>query len=74
MSNERLIVVADTIAPLLLMAAGLVLWLSVTLLLGGGPLATNGVLLFDVGAVWLVAGRLVQTRAALAEKRAAERD
>jgi hypothetical protein len=62
-------VVADTIAPLLLMASGLVLWLSVTLLLGGGPLATNGVLLFDVGAVWLVGARAVRMRGALAEGR-----
>ncbi len=61
--------VADTVAPLLLMAAGLVLWLSITLLLGGGPLATNGILLFDIGAVWLVAGRAVEVRAALAEAR-----
>ena len=61
--------VADTVAPLLLMAAGLVLWLSITFLLGGGPLATNGILLFDVGAVWLVAGRAVEVRAALAAAR-----
>ena len=61
--------VADTIAPLLLMAAGLVFWLSVTLLAGGGPLATNGVLLFDIGAIWLVAGRVVQARDALIEER-----
>ena len=66
--------VTDTIAPLLLMAGGLVLWLCVTVLLGGGPLATNGVLLFDIGAVWLVAGRVVQTREALVAARVGERD
>lgn len=60
---------SDAVPPLLLMAAGFVLWLSITLLLGGGPLATNGVLLFDAGAVWLVAGRALELRAALAEVR-----
>jgi hypothetical protein len=55
-------VISDALPPLLLMAAGLVLWLSVTVALGGGALATNGVLLFDIGAVWLVAGRAVQLR------------
>ena len=63
----------SAVPPLLLMAAGLVLWLSVSVLLGGGALATNGILLFDIGAVWLVAGRAAQLRASLAEAGERER-
>ena len=46
---------ADPLPPLLLMAAGIVLWLSTAVALGGGLVQINGVALFTIGAAWLVA-------------------
>jgi membrane-bound ClpP family serine protease len=51
-------VFADPIPPLLLMAAGLVLWLSTAFALGGGPVQLNGIALFTIGSAWLVAERV----------------
>ena len=63
---------ADSIPPILLMLSGVVLWLSVTVAFGATALATNGVLLFVVGAVGLVAERALQWRAAVVESRDGE--
>lgn len=46
--------VADAGPPLILMAIGLVLWLAVTATVAGISIQTIGVILFVVGAVWLV--------------------
>ncbi len=46
--------VADAGPPLVLMAIGLVLWLAVTATLAGISIQTIGVILFIVGAIWLV--------------------
>ncbi len=45
---------ADAGPPLVLMAVGLVLWLAVDAALAGISIQTIGVILFVVGAVWLV--------------------
>ena len=58
---------ADPLPPLLLMAAGIVLWLSTAFALGGGPVQVNGVALFTIGAAWLVAERVDAYRESLAE-------
>jgi hypothetical protein len=54
--------VADAGPPLVLMALGLVLWLAVTATVAGISIQTIGVILFVVGAVWLVV-ELLQARA-----------
>ncbi len=46
--------VADAGPPLVLMALGLVLWLAVTATVAGISIQTIGIILFLVGAVWLV--------------------
>ncbi len=46
--------VADAGPPLVLIAIGLVLWLAVTATLAGISIQTVGMILFIVGAVWLV--------------------
>lgn len=53
--------VADAGPPLVLMAIGLVLWLAVTATLAGISVQTIGVILFVVGAVWLVI-EMIQAR------------
>lgn len=69
--------VADAGPPLVLMAIGLVLWLAVTATLAGISVQTIGVILFVVGAVWLVIemiqARLV-TRTPVEEERVIYRD
>jgi hypothetical protein len=69
--------VADVGPPLLLMAIGLVLWLAVTATVAGISIQTIGVILFLVGAVWLVV-ELIQarslTRSAAVEKPIVYRD
>ena len=45
---------ADAGPPLILMTVGLVLWLAVTATVAGISIQTVGVILFLVGAVWLV--------------------
>ncbi|MDQ3678859.1 MAG: DUF6458 family protein [Actinomycetota bacterium] len=52
---------ADAGPPLVLMAVGLVLWLAVTATLAGISIQTIGVILFVVGAVWLVV-EMIQAR------------
>ena len=52
---------ADAGPPLVVMAIGLVLWLAVTATVAGISIQTVGVILFIVGAVWLVL-ELVQAR------------
>jgi membrane-bound ClpP family serine protease len=59
-------VFADPLPPLLLMAAGIVLWLSTAVALGGGPVQVNGIALFTIGAAWLVAERCDAYREKLA--------
>jgi hypothetical protein len=46
--------VADAGPPLVLMALGLILWLAVTATVAGISIQTIGMILFVVGAVWLV--------------------
>jgi hypothetical protein len=53
---------ADAGPPLVLMALGLVLWLAVTATVAGISIQTIGVILFVVGAVWLVV-EMLQARA-----------
>lgn len=53
---------ADAGPPLVLMAIGLVLWLAVTATVAGISIQTIGVILFLVGAAWLVI-ELIQARA-----------
>ncbi len=52
---------ADAGPPLFLMAIGLVLWLAVTATVAGISIQTVGVILFLVGAVWLVV-EMLQSR------------
>lgn len=53
--------IADAGPPLVLMAVGLVLWLAVTATLAGISIQTIGVILFLVGAAWLVI-EMIQAR------------
>lgn len=46
--------IADAGPPIVLMALGLVLWLAVTATVAGISIQTVGVILFILGAVWLV--------------------
>jgi hypothetical protein len=55
--------IADAGPPLVVMAIGLVLWLAVTATLAGISIQTIGVILFLVGAAWLVI-EMIQARAA----------
>jgi hypothetical protein len=52
---------ADAGPPLVLMAIGLVLWLAVTATVAGISIQTIGVILFIVGAIWLVI-EMIQAR------------
>ena len=52
---------ADAGPPLVVMAIGLVLWLAVSATVAGISIQTVGVILFLVGAVWLVF-ELIQAR------------
>ena len=61
--------VADAGPPLVLMALGLVLWLAVTATIGGISIQTIGVILFVVGAIWLVV-EMFQARAVAPRDRA----
>ena len=61
---------ADAGPPLVLMALGLVLWLAVSATLGGISIQTIGVILFLLGALWLVI-ELVQSRAVTRGRRTA---
>ena len=60
--------VADAGPPLVLMALGLVLWLAVTATVAGISIQTIGVILFVVGAVWLVV-EMLQARALTGPRR-----
>jgi membrane-bound ClpP family serine protease len=53
--------IADAGPPLVLMAIGLVLWLAVTATLAGISIQTIGLILFLVGAAWLVI-EMIQAR------------
>jgi len=46
--------VADSGPPIVLMALGLVLWLAVTATVAGISIQTVGMILFILGAIWLV--------------------
>ena len=52
---------ADAGPPLVVMAIGLVLWLAVTATVAGISIHTVGLILFIVGAVWLVI-EMIQAR------------
>ena len=52
---------ADAGPPLVLMALGLILWLAVTASVAGISIQTIGMILFIVGAIWLVV-ELIQSR------------
>jgi membrane-bound ClpP family serine protease len=54
-------VYTDAGPPLIVMAIGLVLWLAVTATVAGISIHTVGMILFIVGAVWLVI-ELIQSR------------
>jgi membrane-bound ClpP family serine protease len=53
---------ADAGPPIVLMAIGLVLWLAVTATVAGISIHTVGMILFILGAVWLVV-EMLQSRA-----------
>lgn len=65
--------VADAGPPLVLMALGLVLWLAVTASVAGISIQTVGMILFLVGAVWLVV-ELIQARSLTRDRGAVTRD
>ena len=52
---------ADAGPPIVLMAIGLVLWLAVNATLAGISIQTIGIILFILGAVWLVV-EMIQAR------------
>ncbi len=52
---------ADAGPPLVLMALGLILWLAVSATVAGISIQTIGMILFVVGAIWLVV-ELIQAR------------
>jgi membrane-bound ClpP family serine protease len=52
---------ADAGPPLVLMAIGLILWLAVTATVAGISIQTIGMILFIVGAIWLVV-EMIQAR------------
>lgn len=70
---------ADAGPPLVLMAIGLILWLAVTATIAGISIQTIGMILFVVGAIWLViemiqarsvtAGRVVEEPVTYRERR-----
>lgn len=62
---------ADAGPPLVLMAIGLILWLAVTATVAGISIQTIGMILFVVGAIWLVV-EMIQARTATAGTRVVE--
>jgi len=69
--------IADAGPPILLMALGLVLWLAVNATLAGISIQTVGVILFVLGAIWLVVEMIqarTATRTAVVDDRAAYRE
>ena len=65
---------ADAGPPLLVMAIGLVLWLAVTATVAGISIHTVGLILFLVGAVWLVVEMIQARSLARADQPAVDRD
>ncbi len=63
---------ADAGPPLVLMALGLILWLAVTASVAGISIQTIGMILFIVGAIWLVV-ELIQSRTLGRDRVARER-
>ena len=69
--------IADAGPPIFLMALGLVLWLAVNATLAGISIQTVGVILFVLGAIWLVVAMIqarTATRTAVVDDRAAYRE
>ena len=69
--------IADAGPPIFLMALGLVLWLAVNATLAGISIQTIGVILFVLGAIWLVVEMIqarTATRTAVVDDRAAYRE
>ena len=69
--------IADAGPPIFLMALGLVLWLAVNATLAGISIQTVGVILFVLGAIWLVVEMIqarTTTRTAVVDDRAAYRE
>ena len=62
---------ADAGPPLVLIAIGLVLWLAVTATVAGISIQTIGMILFVVGAIWLVI-EMIQARTAGVDRRVVE--
>lgn len=62
---------ADAGPPLVLMALGLILWLAVTATVAGISIQTIGMILFVVGAVWLVI-EMIQARSVATGPRVVE--
>jgi len=69
--------ITDAGPPIFLMALGLVLWLAVNATLAGISIQTVGVILFVLGAIWLVVEMIqarTATRTAVVDDRAAYRE
>lgn len=62
---------ADAGPPLVLMAIGLILWLAVSATVAGISIQTIGMILFIVGAIWLVI-EMIQARSVTAGPRVVE--
>lgn len=62
---------ADAGPPLVLIAIGLILWLAVTATIAGISIQTIGMILFVVGAIWLVI-EMIQARTMAAGPRVVE--
>ena len=58
----------DALSPLLLIAAGAVLWISAAAVSAGAAIQTNGATLLVAGLVWLVAEIRHARQAELAEQ------
>ena len=58
----------DAVPPLLLTAAGIVLWISAAAISAGAAIQTNGATLLVAGLVWLIAEIRFARRSELAEE------
>lgn len=68
--------VGHAVPPVLLMASGIVLWLSAAVASAGAAVQTNGATLLAIGLVWLAAELRrahVRSRLALLEQAAVDR-
>ena len=54
-ADEEAVMVGHAVPPVLLMASGIVLWISAAVASAGSAVQTNGVTLLVLGIAWLVA-------------------